>query len=171
MRGMGKGVLVPVEEYLTTVYRPDLEYIDGVLREREMGAYDHSRLQGLLYGYLLQREKQWRIRAVPEQRVQVKPSRFRVPDICVVIRDAPIEQIFTPPPVLCIEILSPEDRISEMQERIDDYLGFGVPCVWLLDPGPRRAWICKAGQMQDVRDGILRVPDLPIEVPLAELFD
>jgi Uma2 family endonuclease len=125
----------------------------------------------LLSRYLSNREAQWRIRVVPEQRVQITPSRFRVPDICVVNRDAPIEQIFTRPPVLCVEILSPEDRMSEMQERIDDYLGLGVPCVWLLDPRTRRAWISTAGGMQEVRDGILRVPDLPVEAPLAELFD
>ena len=29
--------------------------------------------------------------------------------------------------------------MAEMQERIDDYLAFGVPYVWLLHPGTRRA--------------------------------
>ncbi len=42
------------------------------------------------------------------------------------------------PPFLCIEILSPSDRMSEMQERIDDYLEFGVPHVRAIYPMNRR---------------------------------
>ena len=112
MAVMATVTLVSVQEYLTTSYRPDCEYVDGVLQERNLGEYEHSRLQALLMGYLLIREKQWGIRAVPEQRVQVKPDRFRVPDLCVVKKDSPIEQIFSRPPFLCIEILSKDDRMS-----------------------------------------------------------
>jgi len=171
MDSMRASTLLSVDEYLRTSYRPDCEYLDGVLVERNLGEYDHSRLQMKLADYLYAREKEWGIRVVPEQRVQVKRRRFRVPDLSVLKADTPVEQIFTQPPFLCVEILSPDDRRSEMQGRIDDYLTFGVPFVWLLDPRTRRAWIYTAAGVQEVKDGMLRTVDPAIEVPLAELFD
>lgn len=171
MGNMQTRTLVSANEYLTTSYRPDRELVDGVLVERNVGEYDHSRLQMLLGGYLYSREKQWGIRVVPEQRVQVKPDRFRVPDLCAVKSESPIEQIFTRPPFLAIEILSKDDRMSEMQEKIDDYLAFQVPYVWLLDPRTKRAYVYTAGGMQEVKDGVLRTAGPEIAVPLAELFE
>lgn len=52
-------MFIPLNEYLDTSYRPDREYIDGKLRERNVGESDHSRLQALLIGYLVNRERQW----------------------------------------------------------------------------------------------------------------
>ena len=49
-------------------------------------------------------------------------------------------RILREPPFLCIEILSPEDRASRMELKIDDYLAFGVKHVWLIDPYQRKAW-------------------------------
>ena len=37
--------LIPVEEYLSTAYRPDCDYIDGEIHERNVGERDHSRTQ------------------------------------------------------------------------------------------------------------------------------
>ena len=71
---------VSVEEYLNTSYRPDCDYLEGELLERNVGEWDHSRLQGLLCSFLLRREKQFGIVVVPEQRVRLKAKRFRVPD-------------------------------------------------------------------------------------------
>jgi len=103
---MPTATLVPVEEYLSMSYRPDREYLDGVLLERNVGEHDHSRLQALLTTYLVNREKQWGIHVVPEQRVQVKPRRYRVPDVCVLAHGVHPTPIFTEPPFLCVEILS-----------------------------------------------------------------
>ena len=83
--------------------------MDGEVVERNLGEWDHSRLQTRLLVYLATRYEKDGFIAVAEQRVQVKPTRFRIPDLCVVLGD-PGEQILTKPPFLCIEILSPEDR-------------------------------------------------------------
>jgi Uma2 family endonuclease len=168
---MRTATLISREEYLVTSYRPDCEYLEGVLVERNVGEYDHSRLQMLLSASLHRGEKQWGIRVVPEQRVQVKPNRFRVPDVCAVKSDSPLEQIFTHAPLLCVEILSKDDRMTEMQERIDDYRAFGVPYVWLLDPRTKRAYIYSGSGIEEVKDGLLRTQNPEIVVPLAELFE
>jgi Uma2 family endonuclease len=93
-----------------------------------------------------------------------------VPDVCVVLGGRPDEEILTKPPFLCIEILSPEDRVSRMQDRIDDYLRFGVRYVWLIDPYQRRAWIYMQDEIREVRDGLLRTADLGWIVPLTEVL-
>jgi Uma2 family endonuclease len=159
------------EEYLSTSYRPDCDFVDGEVVERNVGEFDHGRLQGLTFSYLLSREKLWGLRVVLEQRVQVKPERFRIPDVCVVLAGKPIQQVFTDPPFLCIEVLSPADRMSRVQERIDDYLSMGVPHVWVIDPESRRGYHYTSEGMREAKDGVLRTAEPPIEVPIAELFD
>jgi Uma2 family endonuclease len=159
---------VPLNEYLETSYRPDCEYLEGELLERNVGEWDHSRLQMLLSHYLCNREKQWGILVVPEQRVQVKPRRFRVPDI-IVLTGPPTGPIIVEPPFLCVEILSPSDRMVEMQERIDDYLAFGVSYVWLMNPRTKRAFVYTLQQVHEVKDGILFTDHPEIRVNLAEL--
>ena len=162
--------MISVQEYLSASYDPDCDYVDGEVLERNVGERDHSRLQKKLILYFGNRESQWGIHVFPEQRVQVSRTRFRVPDICVVAGAEPDEQIFTKPPLLCIEILSPEDTMTRMQERIDDYLRFGVPHVWVLDPRTKRAYDYGATGMQEAGDGMLRMAKPEIEVPLAEIF-
>src|SRR5689334_10080658 len=115
------GALISVEEYLATSFRPDCDYVDGHVEERNLGEFDHSRLQTALAIYFGSRQKQLGITVVVEQRVQVKPTRFRIPDVCVVLGETK-EQIFRTPPFLCIEILSKDDRLNQMQIRVDDYL-------------------------------------------------
>ena len=168
---MASATLIPVEEYLHTTYRPDREYLEGVLVERNVGERDHSQLQGALTSYLFNRRKQWRIVVLPEQRVQVKPRRYRIPDISVLNASDPNEPIVHTPPLICIEILSREDSMLDMQERIDDYFAFGVPCVWIVNPRSHKAYICIPGQMTEAKDSVLRAPGTEIAVPLSELFE
>jgi Uma2 family endonuclease len=170
---MATATLVPVEEYLSASYRPDVDYLEGVILERNVGQYDHSLLQISIGSYFHVRRTLWGIRALTEQRLQVKPHRFRIPDVCVLRGDAPIEQIITRPPILCIEILSPEDRMSEMQERVADYLAFGVPYVWVIDPRRRRATAYEAsGVIREYSESdILRTAHPDMEMPLAEVLE
>ncbi len=130
--------LVSVEEYLNTSFDgPDREYVDGNIIERNTGEKDHSRPQRRLIAFFSVHESDLRTYCFPEQRVQVKATRFRVPDICVYVGSEPDEQVFRTPPFLCIEILSRDDSASDLQEKIDDYLSFGVPFVWFVDPRRR----------------------------------
>jgi Uma2 family endonuclease len=158
---------VPLQEYLSEVYEPDCDYVDGELQERNGGTFDHSRLQAALILYFGAR-KEWGICVVPEQRVQISPTRFRIPDVCVVL-GRPTGQIFSAPPFICIEVLSPEDRIARVNERVDDYLKFGVPYVFILDPATRKAWRCTPGVTAEVPE--LRTENPSMVVPLDDLFD
>ena len=167
---MSTVIAIPLRTYLETVYRPDCEYLDGELLERNVGEWDHSRLQGLLPGNLLQLEKQLGILVVPKPRVKVQPTRFRVPAIAVILGAPPDKPIVDQPPLLCIEILSRRDRIEEMQERIDDYLAFGVPYVWLIHPRTRRAFVYTTTGVEEAKDGLLRTSAPEICVSLPDLY-
>jgi Uma2 family endonuclease len=162
--------LVALQDYLTTSYRPDCEYLEGELLERNVGEWDHSKLQARLIVYFSQLSSTEQIHVVPEQRVQVSRSRFRVPDICVVIGREPQEQILTSPPFLCIEILSRDDRMTEMQERIEDYLRFGVSYVWVLDPRVKRAFAFTGAGVSRPVDQVLETEGPRLAVPLSVLF-
>jgi len=165
---MATGSLVSVHDYLSTSYRPDCDYVDGVVLERNLGEKDHSRLQTEIAFYYRSHRKEWGLWGFVELRVQVSATRFRVPDVCLVLGNPP-GQILSTPPFICIEVLSPDDRLSEMRQRVEDYLAFGVPYVWILDPATRHAWRCTPGGMQEVTE--LRTENPETLVPVCDLFE
>src|SRR5713226_763091 len=112
---MPSRTLVSVEEYLHTSYRPDCDYVDGEVVERNLGEQDHSDIQSELVHFFRTRRKQWSVYAYVEQRVQVAPRRFRVPDVCVVVGRKPTDPIFPQPPFICIEVLSKTDSLESIQ--------------------------------------------------------
>jgi Uma2 family endonuclease len=167
---MVSATLVSTDEYLARTYRPDRELLDGQLVDRNAGEYDHSNLQGALVTRLRNHQRDWMIRVLPEQRIWVRPGRSRVPDVSVVSRSQEPEAVFTRPPLICIEILSKDDSLRSLQDRVDDYLNFGVPNVWVLDPATRRAYVCSRGRFQEPEGGVLEVPSTPIHIRLDDLF-
>ena len=167
---MSTGTSISVEEYLASSFRPDCDYVDGHIEERNWGERSHSKIQARLIAYLLNRYEKDGMEVYPELRVQVKPTRFRVPDVCITLGD-PGEEILTKPPLLCIEILSPEDRMTRIEQRIDDYLAMGVPYVWVLDPEMKQAYAATSAEgLREVRGGVLQTANPVLEISLAEIF-
>ena len=79
-------------------------------------------------------------------------------------------KILHEPPFLCIEVLSPEDRAGRIQRKIDDYLGFGVRYVWLIDPSQKRAWSYTIeGKRESAETLTTSAPDLTLS--LREIFE
>ena len=161
---------VSVEEYLSTVYDPDCEFVDGAIEERNVGELDHSFLQLFLGSIFMNHRKEWEIVAFSEQRVQLAPNRFRVPDLVVVRSDFQREPILTHPPLIAIEIQSPEDTLRRTTIKAAEYLAFGIEHVWVIDPYARVAYRGTAKGLELVRDGELSVPGTPIRVAALELF-
>ena len=168
---MATATQTSVTEYLNTTYRPDRDYVDGEVLERNLGERDHSQPQTLLAAYFLTRRKEWGLWALTEQRVQVAPHRFRIPDVCVLGADAPYEQVVSAPPLICVEILSKDDSFASIVHRLDDYLAMGVENVWVIDPRLRRGYRYTAEGLLEAKDGILRTSNPELAVPLSALFD
>ena len=167
---MATAELLSVSEYLATSYRPDQEMIEGQLVERNVGEYEHSNLQGALVAWMRMRQREWNIRVLPEQRIKIAADRFRVPDVCVISREQETEPVFTRPPLLCVEVLSKNDTLRSMQERVDDYRAFGIPNIWVLDPVKRRAYVCSQGDFREPAGATLEIALTPIRIVLPDLF-
>ena len=167
---MSARTLISVEDYLATAYEPDCDFVDGHIEERNVGEVTHARLQARITAYLLTHYEAKGLVVMTEVRVQVRPGRFRVPDICLTVGE-PGEEVLTRPPFVCIEILSPEDRMSRIEVCINDYLAMGVPYVWVLDPQTKQAFMATAATgLQEVKSGMLQTENPALEVPLGEIF-
>jgi Uma2 family endonuclease len=167
---MSSATLIPVEEYLATSYRPDCDYVEGEVRERNLGELEHSRLQSAVLIWFGMHQREWNILPIVEQRVQVAKTRFRIPDVCILRRDQPMESIVRVAPLVCIEVLSKTDSLRELRDRANDYLKFGVEHVWALDPLSREAFLCTTAGFQAADGESLIVPGTPIYLPLAQIF-
>jgi Uma2 family endonuclease len=169
--------LVPVEEYLATTYEPDCEYIEGVLEERNVGEFDHSFLQTLLAALFTVHTDGWGVYALTEQRVQIKTKNYRIPDVTVLKVGARREPILTHPPLIVIEIMSPGDNLRQHARKAEEYLGFGIEHVWVIDPSARVVFrgvkpSAPGGlALELVPSGELTVSGTPIQVRVPELFE
>ena len=164
---MATQVRISLQEYLETPYRPDREYIDGEVRERNVGKWEHARLQALLAAWFLSNESAWKVMTSTEQRTRVASSRVRVPDL-VIVKAEPQPAVIQAPPILIVQILSPDDTYSDLEERVADYRNMGVAAIWAIDPRTRSGRMCIGDDWKSARR--LEVPGTPIFVELDELF-
>jgi Uma2 family endonuclease len=162
--------LLSIEEYLRTSYHPDVDYIHGEIQERNLGEFEHATFQSAIAAWFWIRRSEWGIHPVIEQRMQVSSDRVRICDVGVLRADAPRERVTTTPPLICIEILSPEDRLSRAKQVLTDYLQMGVQNVWLIDPIYRSAWTFDAAGLHEADPANLFVRDTPIRLDLTEAF-
>lgn len=165
------GRLISVEEYLSTGYEPDCEYENGVVVERNVGEFEHSFLQAILATLFNTNMDKWGVFGITEQRVQVASRHFLIPDVCVLRLGAPTEDILTQPPLIAIEIMSPEDTMRRATKKAAEYLQFGIEHVWVIDPSARVAFRGVAKGLERVPEGELTVPGTPITIRMADLFD
>jgi Uma2 family endonuclease len=166
---MPVGTLISVEEYLRTSYHPDCDFIEGEVLERNVGKRKHSYAQTRIAAWFLA-QPLLRLEPLTELRTRVAPGRVRIPDIVVCELPIPDEEVFTNPPYLCIEVMSPEDTAASLQDRLDDYLQFGVPNIWVIDPWKHRGWHISAAGWATSPDGIMRTSGGRVALPLADVL-
>ncbi len=169
---MATAVHIPVSEYLQTVYEPDCDYVDGELQARNLGEQFHSAIQKIIGALFFIHRATWGLRSLTEQRVQVSPIRYRIPDICAVPSNEPFYPILLKPPILCIEVLSPEDRFQRVVARVQDYRTMGVQHIWIIDPATRECWtIDGEGGALPMLDDAFTIPGTPVRVSIADIFE
>ena len=162
--------VISIEEYLHTIYHPDREYVDGEVEERHLGELDHGTLQAELAFWFRSHQQEWNIRVVTELRTRVASTRVRIPDVCLLALDGPRDPVTIVPPLVCIEILSPEDRWSRVSKVMEDYLVMGVEHLWIIDPMERLAYTYTREGRLKVVGTRLELPGSPIYVDLPTLF-
>ncbi len=158
---------VSVEQYLSTAYDPDVEYVDGELVERSVGGWLHSLVQSNIIFAL--RRKYAGLKVVAELRSQTTETRYRLPDVSV-LRLAPRTRYLLDAPFIAIEILSEEDRMTKVIEKLLEYEAKGVPNIWVIDPRLRRMSVFRAGALVAVSEDSLRTQCGEVEITREELF-
>jgi len=148
---------IGVDEYLHMCFEPHAEYVEGQIVERSVPNEEHSSMQSYLIEQLrlLGRGHNFVVR--PELRIQTTPSRFRIPDLC--LRHRETDQI-----ELTIEIISPDDALSEVWQKIREYLNLGIPAVWLIDPATRTGEMHSADAVERDNGGLMSYAGIVIDL-------
>jgi Uma2 family endonuclease len=161
---------IPVTQYLAEIYHPDMDYVDGVLEDRNVGEFDHARVQRALLFALAKHEAEFGYYVIQELRVRISTTRYRIPDTCLLPSNRLPDRIVTQPPLLCIEVLSPEDRFARVRAKCQDYFDLGVPEVWIFDPESRIAYTLRGDTTTEHHAGTLHQQELGLELDLQEIF-
>jgi len=166
---MGARPGISVDEYLHSSF-PDLdrEYRDGELVERSVPDYLHGRTQALLLVFFEALRKKLSFYACSETRVKVREGLYLIPDVSVFRPSPPPLSVPDQPPFIAVEILSPDDRLNAVREKLAEYKSLGVAHVWLVDPHSRRMYTCEAA-LTEVPT--LRIPELDVAVTPSEIFE
>lgn len=145
-------VTTPVtpEELLRMPDGKEYELSHGQLVEREMSALTSRvavRLSRFLDEFVEREGLGWVFdseggyRCFPDD-----PTGVRRPDVSFVSRDRlPADEIgrgwLLIRPDLAVEIVSPNDNLTEFELKLADYRSAGIPVVWVINPETRTAWI------------------------------
>ena len=167
---MASAVRVSIEEYLRTSYHPDVEYLDGELKEKAVVGFAHGRVQVLLSAWFWQHEQDWQIQCAVEARTRVSSEHVRIPDFVIVVRANREKGTLVDPPLVAIEVLSPSDSYRDLKLRAADLELMGVRNIWLLDPEARTAEIWRTGAWHLAQNASLQAVGSPIYLDLQWLW-
>ncbi len=160
--------LISLQQYLNTSYDPDVEYVDGVLVERNVGKWLHSLIQRNIVSAL--DRKYPHIYVMPELRCQTTATRYRLPDVCVVLAP-PNTDYLLDAAFLAIEILSGDERMSRTIAKLDQYDRKGVANIWVIDSELRKMSVFSRGTLGEIRDDRLVTNGEPrLELTREEIF-
>jgi Uma2 family endonuclease len=159
--------VVSVAEYLNTAYDPDVEYVDGVLIERNNGEWLHALAQSNILFAL--RRKYPHLKVVPELRSRITETRYRLPDICVLLA-APQTRYLVDAAYLVVEILSERDVMSSVIEKLKEYAAKGIPNIWVVDPRLRLLYVYRPATLLEVDGDSITSTDGAVSLSRSEIF-
>lgn len=161
--------------------KPETEWVRGRPLQKVSPQRTHARLQGALTarldGWANGRGEvgpEWRFRVAPPGEVR----RPLVPDVAYVsnerLRPLSDQEIETPPlaPDVAVEILSPDDRRADIDDKIGVYLRSGSSLVIVVDPRQHAvelhdgAVTRRLGEMDSIEHGALP----GFSYPIRDLF-
>ena len=164
-------MLISEEEYLHTPYEHYPDFEDGVVVERGIPTKKHSRMQARLAAYFNRRGKVWKLEAYTELHFRIRAGKYMLPDVAVVPDPQSEDPYGTEPPLIWIEVLSPDDRLIRVNQKIADALAYGTSFVWVIDPETMESELHTPQGRRRLDDGILRIPGTPIEVALSDVLE
>ena len=167
MAALPNSPLVSLEEYLNTAYDPDLEFVDGVLVERNVGDWLHSLIQSNVLFAL--RRKYPHLKVVAEFRSSTTSTRYRLPDVTVLL-SAPKTRYLFEAAFLVVEVLSEGDVMSVVIEKLKEYAAKGVGNIWLIDPRLQLLWTYQPSMLVEIDGETICTVDRSVALSRAEIF-
>src|SRR5580704_1985075 len=158
---MASKVLITPEQYLATHFEREPEFVHGELVEKSLPKKKHGRTQlrlcmllgGAGYG-------------CTEVRMKLAHDLYRIPDF-VLYESEPEGELPDMPPLLIIEIASPDDRPRDVEQKLEEYRAWGVAHVWLVEPELKKLYIWDGGLINVAR---LELPEFQLTVTPEDLF-
>ena len=163
LSGMASATLIPLSEYLKTSYRPDCDYIDGELKDRNLGEQPHGHEFRAIVAFHLPNENRKELVYTRAHRREpctdsVRPA-FAFLTSRILRSSDPLDPIVRFAPYICIEVLSKDDTLMEIRTRVDEYRipwassihGLSIPGYALATSRPNVASNSPA-------DGVFSVP-------------
>jgi len=160
---MATETLIAPKQYLATHADRENELAHGELAERPLPTKSHGRTQQRL-AVLLDSAGY----CCTEVRMRLAEDLYRIPDVAVFEGTGPAEEIPATPPMLIVEISSPEDRFEAMFRKLEEYRVWSVQHIWLVEPELKRCHIYESGSLTEVSR--LTLPQFGLEIAAAELF-
>ena len=121
-----------------------LELVRGQLVREPLAGFEHGEISIRIASFLFEFAREHGLGSVvgPDCGFVLfdEPPTVRAPDVAFVREDrlAFDRKRFAPmAPDLAVEVLSPSNTMSEIHEKVLDYLDAGTRLVWVVDPGPR----------------------------------
>jgi Uma2 family endonuclease len=146
--------------------------MDGKVLERSLPAYQHGEIQpilAMLYAGLCRREVVFVSSAV---RLALDSERlYRIPDFCAYEGSRPADCYPPVPPMLAVEIFSPDDRLTQTLQKLEHYWHWGVENIWLIDPDKRKLDPYDSAGLHPVSVQSLPKQSLPKYAPPITLAD
>ncbi len=164
-----------LEQYLQTSYRPDVEFVDGLLKERAVNGFQHGVVQGLIGLWFRNHRKLWGVLVSIGTRTRIDQERVRLPDVVVVKKGEQTRGALIKAPLIAIEVLSPSNSYADLKARATDLRTLGVENVWLIDEERRTAKVWTGTHWQPVPGRRIETVHAPVCLDLdwlwAELDD
>lgn len=159
------------------------ELVEGEIREMTPAGWQHGRIAGNIASELGPHVRKHRLGAMAtaeaSYRLSADPDTLRVPDVSFVRQEridlvGDTEGYWPGAPDLAVEVVSPNDRYSEVSAKVDEYLAAGTSMVVLVDPRNRKVVVFRASgaplelMEDDVLDGEDVVPGW--RLPVRDIF-
>lgn len=146
------------KQYLATHFEREPELVHGELAERPLPNLSHGRTQQRLAVHLDRAGY-----CCIDVRMRLAEGLYRIPDVAVYGGPA-----LPTPPLLVVEISSPDDRLHDLLRKLEEYRWWGVQHIWLVEPELKKFHIYDNGSLKEVRR--LELPQSGRAVTVAELF-
>lgn len=159
------------------------ELVEGELRRMSPSGYSHGKIAArltVILGYYVEEKELGDVCAAETGfTLATNPDTVRAPDVAFIRKERVREVSDTKSygvgvPDLAVEVISPNDRVGKVEEKVNEWLEAGTPMVWIVSPKLRTVTVfrsrtdIKVLTENDTLDGEDVVPGF--QYPVARLF-